>query len=394
MKVFFIGFGQAGGKIVDKFIEFDQRASGGSFRAIAVNTARTDLMGLQNIDFEDRVLIGQTTVKGHGVGTDNDTGAQITFDEIDIVMNAIDRKGIGETEAFIIVAGLGGGTGSGGAPVLARHLKKIYTEPVYVLAILPAPEEGRLYSYNAARSLATLVKEADNVILFDNSAWKNEGESIKGAFERLNEEVVRRFGLLFRAGEVGTLGNVGEMVVDSSEIINTLKGGGISSVGYAISEVGVQNPEPERGLLGRVLRRGPQVEERRPEDKLMGEDRTSRILSLVRRAMLGRLTLPCEYSTASRALVLVAGPPDELDRKGIEKAKSWVEENIAGVEVRGGDFPAQSRYVAAVVLLASIADAPRVTNLLEIAKETKATSERIDEENVLKLDESIEPLFE
>ena len=55
------------------------------------------------------------------------------------------------------------------------------------------------------------------------------------------------------------------------------------------------------------------------------------------------------------------------------------------LEVRGGDFPAQSRYVAAVVLLASIADAPRVTNLLEIAKETKATSERIDEENVLKL---------
>lgn len=308
-------------------------------------------------------------------------------------MNAIDRKGVGETEAFIIVAGLGGGTGSGGAPVLARHLKKIYTEPVYVLAILPAPEEGRLYSYNAARSLATLVKEADNVILFDNSAWKNEGESIKGAFDRLNEEIVRRFGLLFRAGEIGTLGHVGEMVVDSSEIINTLRGGGISSVGYAISEVGGMEPEPEKGILGRVLRRN-QVEERRPEDKLMGEDRTSRVLSLVRRAMLGRLTLPCEYTTASRALVLVAGPPDELDRKGIEKAKSWVEENIAGVEVRGGDYPAQSRYVAAVVLLASIADAPRVTNLLEIAKETKATSERIDEENVLKLDASIEPLFD
>lgn len=393
MKVFFIGFGQAGGKIVDKFIGFDQRSSGSSFRAIAVNTARTDLMGLQHLDFEDRVLIGQSMVKGHGVGTDNDTGAQITFDEIDIIMNAIDRKGVGETEAFIIVAGLGGGTGSGGAPVLARHLKKIYTEPVYVLAILPAPEEGRLYSYNAARSLATLVKEADNVILFDNSAWKNEGESIKGAFDRLNEEIVRRFGLLFRAGEIGTLGHVGEMVVDSSEIINTLRGGGISSVGYAISEVGGMEPEPEKGILGRVLRRN-QVEERRPEDKLMGEDRTSRVLSLVRRAMLGRLTLPCEYTTASRALVLVAGPPDELDRKGIEKAKSWVEENIAGVEVRGGDYPAQSRYVAAVVLLASIADAPRVTNLLEIAKETKATSERIDEENVLKLDASIEPLFD
>ncbi len=392
MKVFFIGFGQAGGKIVDKFIEFDQRTGGNSFRAIAVNTARTDLMGLQHLEFEDRVLIGQTMVKGHGVGTDNDTGAQITFDEIDIIMNAIDRKGVGEMEAFIIVAGLGGGTGSGGSPVLARHLKKIYKDPVYVLGILPAPEEGRLYSYNAARSLATLVKEADNVILFDNSAWKTEGESIKGAFDRLNEEIVRRFGLLFRAGEVGSMG-IGEMVVDSSEIINTLRGGGISSVGYAISEVAEQPMEKERGFIDRVMGRKP-TEEPRPEEKLLGEDKTTRILSLVRRAMLGRLTLPCEYTTSSRAIVLVAGPPEELDRKGIEKAKSWVEENIAGVEVRGGDFPAQSRFVAAVVLLASIADAPRVTHLLEIAKETKATSERIDEENVLKLDDSIEPLFE
>jgi tubulin-like protein CetZ len=392
MKIFFVGFGQAGGKIVDKFIEYDRRTNGKSFRAIAVNTARTDLMGLQYLDFEDRVLIGQTTVKGHGVGTDNDTGAQITFDEIDIIMNAIDRKGIGETEAFIIVSGLGGGTGSGGSPVLARHLKKIYKEPVYVLGILPAPEEGRLYSYNAARSLATLVKEADNVILFDNSAWKNEGESIKGAFERLNDEIVRRFGLLFKAGEVGQLG-IGEMVVDSSEIINTLRGGGISSVGYAISEVA--EPvlvEKERGLFDRII--GRRTYEDRPEEKLVGEDKASRILSLVRRAMLGRLTLPCEYTTTSRALVLVAGPPDELDRKGIDKAKNWVEENIAGVEVRGGDYPANSRFVASVVLLASIADAPRVTNLLEIAKETKVASERIDEENVLKLDESIEPLFE
>ena len=38
--------------------------------------------------------------------------------------------------------------------------------------------------------------------------------------------------------------------------------------------------------------------------------------------MLGRLTLPCDYSTAERALVLLAGPPDEMDRKGVEKAEA------------------------------------------------------------------------
>ncbi len=69
MRVFFIGFGQAGGKIVDMFIEQDRKLGTTSFRGIAVNTARTDLMGLKNIEMKDRILIGQTMLKGHGVGT-------------------------------------------------------------------------------------------------------------------------------------------------------------------------------------------------------------------------------------------------------------------------------------------------------------------------------------
>ena len=392
MRVFFIGFGQAGGKIVDMFIEQDKKLGTNSFRGIAVNTARTDLMGLKNIEMKDRILIGQTMVKGHGVGTDNVTGARVTADEIDSIISAIDMRGTHDVDAFVIVAGLGGGTGSGGSPVLARHLKRIYREPVYALGIIPAPEEGRLYSYNAARSLTTLVNEADNTFIFDNSAWKNEGESVKTAFNRLNNEVVRRFSVLFRAGEVSKMG-VGEMVVDSSEIINTLRGGGITSVGYAISEVMSKSTKDKRGIFGGLKDKfGPKKEAN--EEVLMGEDKSAKIISLVRRAMLGRLTLPCDYSTAERALVLIAGPPSEMDRKGIEKAKSWVEENIAGVEVRGGDYPVNSEYVAVVVMLATVGNAPRIKELLDIAKETKEDVIKSKEKKSNMFEEGIEPLFE
>ena len=388
MRVFFIGFGQAGGKIVDMFIEQDKRMQTQNFRGIAVNTARTDLMGLKNIELKDRLLIGQTVVKGHGVGTDNVTGARVTADEIDAIINAIDSRGTHDVDAFVIIAGLGGGTGSGGSPVLARHLKRIYREPVYAIGILPAPEEGRLYSYNAARSLSTLVNEADNTFIFDNSAWKNEGESVKDAYNRLNDEIVRRFGVLFRAGEVGKAG-VGEMVVDSSEVINTLRGGGISSVGYAISEKISPRTKQSQGLLSGLVRKKEKTEE-----VLTGEDKSAKIIALVRRAMLGRLTLPCDYSTAERGLVLLAGPPDEMDRKGVEKSKSWVEENIAGVEVRGGDYPVQSDYIAAVVVLATIGNAPRITELLEIAKATKEDVLKSKEKRSTMFDDGIEPLFE
>jgi cell division GTPase FtsZ len=110
--------------------------------------------------------------------------------------------------------------------------------------------------------------------------------------------------------------------------------------------------------------------------------------------MLGRLTLPCDYTTAERALVLVAGPPNELDRKGVEKSKSWVEENIAGIEVRGGDYPVGSNYIAAVVLLSTIGKAPRISELLEEAKETKQDVVRSTDRKSTLFEDSIDPLFE
>mgnify|MGYP004445385729 FL=1 len=386
---------------MDMFLAQDRKLGSTSFRGIVINTARTDLMGVKNIPMEDRLLIGQTMVKGHGVGTDNVTGAKVAADEIDTIISAIDRRGTHDIDAFVVCAGLGGGTGSGGSPVLCRHLKRIYREPVYAVGVIPAPEEGRLYSLNAARSLSTLVNEADNVIVFDNSAWKNDGESVKSAYERLNEEIVRRFGVLFRAGEVSKYG-VGEMVVDSSEIINTLRGGGISSVGYAISEAippqkGVRSQSKSggnSGLLSGIL--GKKKRKVEPHvDIASGEDKSAKIIGLVRRAMLGRLTLPCDYSTAERALVLVAGPPGELDRKGVEKSKSWVEENIVGVEVRGGDYPVDSGYVAAVVLLATIGDAPRIRELMELAKEAKEEVVRSRERShTTMFEDGVDPLFE
>ncbi|NLX48681.1 MAG: cell division protein [Methanospirillum sp.] len=388
MRIFFIGFGQAGGKVVDMFVEQDKTHL---FRAIAVNTARTDLLGLKQIPMKDRVLIGQTVVKGHGVGTENALGAKITRDEVDSIVTAIEAIGTHDIDAFVIVAGLGGGTGSGGTPVLAQYLKSLYEEPVYAIGIIPSPDEGRLYSYNAARSLTTLVNVADNTFIFDNAAWRKEGESIKTAYDRINDEIARRFGVLFRAGEVGQQG-IGEMVVDSSEIINTLRGGGITTVGFAKTEAVSQRLKQRQGSLSGILRNLRKKEDG-AEQQLLGDDRSSKILSLVRSAVLGRLTLPCNYRSAGRALILLVGPPGEMDRKGVEKARAWIEEQIDADEIRSGDYPIRSNYVAAIVVLASVADAPRVRDLLEMAKETREelAKEKLDGKTMFK--DGIEPLF-
>ncbi|MWV64018.1 cell division protein [Halorubrum sp. JWXQ-INN 858] len=376
-----IGFGQAGGKVVDKFLEYDKRTGSEIVRAAAaVNTAKADLMGLENIRDEQRVLIGQSRVKGHGVGADNELGAEIAEEDIDEVQGAIDSIPVHEVDAFLVVAGLGGGTGSGGAPVLAKHLKRIYTEPVYGLGVLPGSDEGGIYTLNAARSFQTFVREVDNLMVFDNDAWRKTGESVQGGYEEINEEIVRRFGILFGAGEIQQGQEVAESVVDSSEIINTLAGGGVSTVGYAEEEV---EERSSGGLLSRLRN-----DDR--DDQLDSAHTTNRITSLVRKAALGRLTLPCEIEGAERALLVLAGPPEYLNRKGIERGRKWLEEQTGSMEVRGGDYPYRGAgFVATVILLAGVTNVPRIKELQQVAIEAQDNLSEIREESEENLDELV-----
>ncbi len=379
MKLAMIGFGQAGGKIVDKFLEYDERTNSGIVRdAVAVNTAKADLMGLDRVPQDNRVLIGQARVKGHGVGADNELGSQIAEEDIDEIQSAIDRIPVHEVDAFLIIAGLGGGTGSGGAPVLAKHLKRIYTEPVYGLGVLPGSDEGGIYTLNAARSFQTFVREVDNLLVFDNDAWRQTGESVESGYREINEEIVTRFGLLFGAGEVSTGDDVAESVVDSSEIINTLSGGGVSTVGYASETVETQQ---SGGLLSRFTGGS--------EPEIDSSHVTNRITSLVRKAALGRLTLPSEIDAVERGLLVMAGPPAYLNRKGIERGRKWLEEQTGSMEIRGGDYPlSHAEQVSSVVLLSGATDVPRIKELQEVAIEAQENIEEIKEDR----DESLENL--
>ena len=392
MKLAMIGFGQAGGKIVDKFLEYDQRTGSEIVRAaVAVNTAKADLMGLEQIPQEQRVLIGQSRVKGHGVGADNELGAEVAEEDIGEVQGAIDGIPVHEVDAFLIVAGLGGGTGSGGAPVLAKHLKRIYTEPVYGLGILPGSDEGGIYTLNAARSFQTFTREVDNLLVFDNDAWRQAGESVESGYEEINDEIVRRFGVILGAGEINTGDEVGESVVDSSEIINTLDSGGVSTVGYATETVELSN---DGGLLSKFTGGDD------GEDGIDAANTTNRITSLVRKAALGRLTLPCEIEGTERALLVMAGPPEHLNRKGIERGRKWIEEQTGSMEVRGGDYPIDEPQVASAILLAGVTDVPRIKELQQVAIEAQDNIDDIrsqSEENLQDLveddDDELEPLF-
>ena len=331
MRSVIVGIGQCGGKVTSELVHYDDiRLPDHSIQgAVAVNTARSDLRPLKL----DTHLIGQADLKGSGVGSDNEKAVEVMRNDMDEILSTVNSKISSAVESIIIVAGLGGGTGSGGAPTLADELTDRYEIPTYVIGVLPSDDEGGLQKKNAGQSLQTLRKSADATIVVDNNIWRETGQSIKEWYKRVNKEIANRFALFFRAGEVSDTPT--QSVVDTSEIINTLDKGDIAAIGY-----------------GEVPAGGSET------------DKINNIKTASRKAIENGLSISGSVESKT-ALLLTAGPPDSLSRKGIEKSRKLLENELNTHEVRGGDLPLpNSDLIKTLVLLGGIENSNRIESIL------------------------------
>ncbi|WP_336328406.1 tubulin/FtsZ family protein [Halovenus sp. HT40] len=373
MKLATIGVGNAGTKILDRMLEFEQETGRNLCRhALAINTARTDLAKPDYIPEDRRVLIGDThqQAKGHGVGGDVDVGADVAQTDIEEIRRAFDDVEIHDVDALLVSAGLGGGTGSGAGPVVIDELQKMYDEPVYGLGVLPGEYEGGRPALNAARSLQSFVTKVDNFIAFDNDAWRARDQTIEEGYDEMNQELATRIVTLLAAGEQDDT-DIAENAMDSSDIMRTLDTGGVSSIGYAASAL-----DGQEGLLNK-FRNGEEIDDDSSD--------AAKIKGLVRRAVNSRLTIPCEVSSADRALIVLSGPPETFARKGVESARQWLEQEADTVEVLAGDDPRQNAsHLAAVVLLSNVTETPRIDEIqnqaVDAQNKIQAQEEVRDEE--------------
>ncbi len=368
MKLATIGVGNAGSKIIDRMLEFEQQTGRNLCRHVMViNSARTDLAKPDYVPEERRILIGDThqKAKGHGVGGDVEVGAEVAKHDIDEIRRAFDDVEIHEVDAILVAAGLGGGTGSGAGPVVIDELQKMYDEPVYGLGILPGEYEGGRPALNAARSLQSFVMKVDNFMAFDNDAWRSRGQTIEEGYEQMNRELAIRIVTLLAAGEIDET-DVAENAMDSSDIMRTLDTDGVSSIGYASTPI----KNGGDGLLDKFRDAEGPVDEATDAAKIKG---------LVRRAVNSRLTLPCEVSSADRALIVFSGPSELISRKGIESARQWLEDEADTVDILAGDDPRPNAdELAAVVLLSNVTETPRIKEIQSQAVDAQDKIEELD----------------
>jgi cell division protein FtsZ len=156
-KVKVIGVGKAGIKIISNLSKIH------SSSWLELAAVDTDKETVNSSKIENSFLIGEEWTNGQGCGGNLIKGERALAHK----SNTPVREFIQNTSLLIIVAGFGRGTGTGGAPVIAR-LAKEKNIPVIILATLPFTFEGHSKSEIAERQINTLMKTTNTVIPIPN----------------------------------------------------------------------------------------------------------------------------------------------------------------------------------------------------------------------------------
>ncbi len=155
IRIAVIGVGGAGCNCVNRM----KRNGLKSAHTIAINT---DARQLNIIDADKKILIGKTITKGLGAGGSPEVARKCADADASLI-----AREIGENQLVFVVAGMGGGTGTGAAPVIARLAKD---QGAIVVAIVTYPfalERVRLKV--AQKGIEELKKEVDTLIIIDNN---------------------------------------------------------------------------------------------------------------------------------------------------------------------------------------------------------------------------------
>jgi cell division GTPase FtsZ len=374
MRIFAIGLGGAGCRIADMLYGQDRQFSKVScVEAIAIDRDPETLNHLAHIPVGKRIYFPSVSLLTDDITDD------ITTDEI---INLLHNLDTGDKDAIILCTGAGGTMAGVGVAILEK-IKSTVVEPVFGLVTLPALGEGKRTSAKAAQDINRLLPLVEGVIIFDNEKMSfpsgEEKNPRTGAYQRFNPlsktgtpddrlmryktantGIARRLGLLLRAGEINEGGEIetGEVVLDAGEILNTIRGMGFIAIGYAAADV-----SGEKFHIGSLFHpSGARVES--------GHKKAERLVDLAKEAIYENISVPCDLTSAEKALILVAGPSQAISLKGFMTVRKWIDRSIAGMEMRSGDYPVKNtRYIAIIIILAGLKNIPRIKEIRAIRDE-------------------------
>ncbi len=172
-----IGVGGGGGNAVQHMIQ-------NTIDGVEFICANTDAQALDKMETKLNLQLGGTVTKGLGAGANPEIGRQAALEDRDRI-----REIVSGADMVFITAGMGGGTGTGGAPVVAEIAREMGILTVAVIT-KPFPFEGRKRMAIAEQGIRELAEHVDSLITIPNEKLMDvlgKGSTLLDAFSAAND---------------------------------------------------------------------------------------------------------------------------------------------------------------------------------------------------------------
>ena len=221
-KIFVVGAGGAGNNTISRLNEMGIEGA----TTIAVNTDAQDLFYSQS---SKKILLGRQTSKGLGAGGEPSVGEECAEESEDEI-----REELVGADMVFVTCGLGGGTGTGSAPIVAKIAKKLGALTVAVVT-MPFSAEGIRRRNNADEGLEKLKEAADTVIIIPNDKLLEVAPNLP-----LTKAFLVSDEILGRAvkGITELITKPGIVSLDFADIKSIMEGSGMAMIGMGESDSG------------------------------------------------------------------------------------------------------------------------------------------------------------
>ncbi len=234
-----IGVGGAGCNAVNSMVQ------NAMVHSVDFVTANTDLQALDRSPAKLKVQIGRDCTRGLGAGARPDVGRQAAMEDRERI-----REAIQGADMVFVTAGMGGGTGTGAAPVIAQIARECGALTVGVVT-RPFPFEGKPRARNAEGGIAELRQSVDALVTIPNSrllALAGNKMSMKAAFLKADEVLGQAV-----KGIADIVTESGLVNVDFADVRTIMQGAGLALMGTGMAKGESRAVEAARAAVNSPL---------------------------------------------------------------------------------------------------------------------------------------------
>jgi cell division protein FtsZ len=216
-----IGVGGGGSNAVNHM--FSQNIEGVNF--IICNT---DAQAIAQSRVPNKVQLGPHLTQGLGAGANPDIGRQATEESLEEIKTILEVN----TKMAFITAGMGGGTGTGGAPIISKICKDLGILTVGIITT-PFSYEGRKRMMQAEEGIQAMKQYVDTLLVISNDKLRHQFGNLK-----MKEAFAKADNVLATAAKCITdvINSTGQINVDFADVCTVMRNGGVAILGSATAK--------------------------------------------------------------------------------------------------------------------------------------------------------------